>query len=85
MSRTPNCFLFGPNSATYELHLCHAPSTHAKSEVEGYYEVPNGTVPNGHDRAAGPDATDRAAHRAAVNKANAQKSTGPRTPDGSHL
>src|SRR5437660_11844577 len=34
--------------------------------------------PNGHDRAADPAAL----HRAAVNKANAQHSTGPRTPAG---
>jgi hypothetical protein len=34
--------------------------------------------PNGHDRAADPTAL----HRAAVNKANAQKSTGPRTDAG---
>ena len=34
--------------------------------------------PNGHDRAADPAAL----HRAAVNKANAQKSTGPRTDAG---
>src|ERR1700720_4278420 len=38
--------------------------------------------PNGHDRAAGPDTIDRATNRAAVNKANAQKSTGPRTAAG---
>jgi len=38
--------------------------------------------PNGHDRAAGPDAMNRATHRAAVNKANAQHSTGPRTAAG---
>jgi hypothetical protein len=40
------------------------------------------TVPNGHDRAAGPETTNRAIHRAAVNKANAQHSTGPRTEAG---
>ena len=38
--------------------------------------------PNGHDRAAGPDTIDRATNRAAVNKANAQHSTGPRTEAG---
>src|SRR6202049_3396285 len=38
--------------------------------------------PNGHDRAAGPDTIDRATNRAAVNKANAQHSTGPRTAAG---
>src|ERR1700724_2509339 len=46
-------------------------------------KVPNGLPsPNGHDRAAGPDAINRATNRAAVNKANAQKSTGPRTAAG---
>jgi hypothetical protein len=46
-------------------------------------KTPNGLPkPNGHDRAAGPDAINRAIHRAAVNKANAQKSTGPRTEAG---
>jgi len=45
--------------------------------------VPNAAPkPNGHDRAAGPDTIDRAFHRAQVNKANAQKSTGPRTAAG---
>jgi hypothetical protein len=44
--------------------------------------MPNSTVPNGHDPAPGPDAIDRAARRAEVNKANAQKSTGPRTEAG---
>jgi len=38
--------------------------------------------PNGHDRAVGPQTIDRAIHRAAVNKANAQHSTGPRTVAG---
>jgi hypothetical protein len=41
------------------------------------------TVLNRHDRAAGP-AADRSHHRAAANQANAQKSTGPRTPAGKH-
>ncbi len=46
-------------------------------------KTPNGLPqPNGHDRAAGPDPINRAIHRAAVNKANAQKSTGPRTEAG---
>ena len=46
-------------------------------------KTPNGLPkPNGHDRAARPDPINRAIHRAAVNKANAQKSTGPRTAAG---
>ena len=46
-------------------------------------KTPNGLPkPNGLDRAAGPDTINRAIHRAAVNKANAQKSTGPRTEAG---
>src|ERR1700681_2142003 len=46
-------------------------------------KTPNGLPkPNGHDRAAGPDPINRAIHRATVNKANAQKSTGPRTEAG---
>jgi len=46
-------------------------------------KTPNGLPnPNGLDRAAGPDPINRAIHRAAVNKANAQKSTGPRTEAG---
>jgi len=46
-------------------------------------KTPNGLPkPNGLDRAAGPDTIDRAINRAAVNKANAQKSTGPRTEAG---
>jgi hypothetical protein len=46
-------------------------------------KTPNGAFRlNGHDRAAGPDTIDRATNRAAVNKANAQKSTGPRTAAG---
>ena len=46
-------------------------------------KTPNGAPsPNGHDRAAGPDTIDRATNRAAVNKANAQHSTGPRTAAG---
>src|ERR1700681_2550285 len=46
-------------------------------------KTPNGLPkPNGHDHAAGPDPINRAIHRAAVNKANAQKSTGPRTEAG---
>jgi hypothetical protein len=44
---------------------------------------PNGLPnPNGLDRAAGPDPINRAMHRAGVNKANAQKSTGPRSEAG---
>ena len=40
-------------------------------------KTPNGLPqPNGLDRAAGPDPINRSIHRAAVNKANAQKSTG---------
>jgi hypothetical protein len=38
--------------------------------------------PDGLDRAAGPATIDPATNRAAVNKANAQKSTGPRTEAG---
>jgi hypothetical protein len=38
--------------------------------------------PNGLDRAAGADPINRAIHRAAVNKANAQKSAGPHTETG---
>src|ERR1700675_1690483 len=46
-------------------------------------KTPNGLPkPNGLDRAAGPDTIDRAINRAAVNKANPQKSTGPRTEAG---
>jgi len=46
-------------------------------------KTPNGLLkPNGLDRAAGPEPINRAIHRAAVNKANAQKSTGPRTAAG---
>ena len=46
-------------------------------------KTPNGLPqPNGLDRAAGPDPINRAIHRAAVNKANARKSTGPRTEAG---
>jgi len=46
-------------------------------------KTPNGLPqPNGLDRAAGPDPINRSIHRAAVNKANAQKSTGPRTEAG---
>src|ERR1700675_4895336 len=46
-------------------------------------KAPNGAPsPNDHDRAAGPDTINRAIHRAAVNKVNAQKSTGPRTEAG---
>jgi hypothetical protein len=46
-------------------------------------KTPNGLPnPNGLDRADGPDTINRAIHRAAVNKANAQKSTGPRTEAG---
>src|SRR6202163_1197088 len=46
-------------------------------------KTPNGLPqPNGLDRAAGPDPINRAIHRAAINKANAQKSTGPRTEAG---
>jgi hypothetical protein len=46
-------------------------------------KTPNGLPkPNGLDRAAGPDPINRAMHRAAVNKANAQKSTGPRSEAG---
>jgi hypothetical protein len=46
-------------------------------------KTPNGLPkPNGLDRAAGPDPINRAIHRATVNKANAQKSTGPRTEAG---
>jgi hypothetical protein len=46
-------------------------------------KTPNGLPkPNGLDRAACPDPINRAIHRAAVNKANAQKSTGPRTEAG---
>ena len=45
-------------------------------------KTPNGPNPNGLDGAAGPDTINRAIHRAAVNKANAQKSTGPRTAAG---
>src|SRR6202040_3793470 len=45
--------------------------------------APNGAPsPNDHDRAAGPDTINRAIHRAAVNRVNAQKSTGPRTEAG---
>jgi hypothetical protein len=43
------------------------------------------TSPNGLDRAAGPATIDRAIDRTAVNKANAQKSTGPRTEAGKQL
>ncbi len=46
-------------------------------------KVPNGAPrPTGHEPAAGPHAHDRAMHRAEVNKANARKSTGPRTAAG---
>src|ERR1700675_2185458 len=46
-------------------------------------KAPNGAPsPNDHDRAAGPDTINRAIHRAAVNRVNAQKSTGPRTEAG---
>jgi hypothetical protein len=46
-------------------------------------KVPNGAPqPNGQDPAAGPETIDPAIHRAAVNRANAQHSTGPRTAAG---
>src|ERR1700719_1253455 len=46
-------------------------------------KAPHGAPkPNGHDRPAGPNTIDRAINRAAVNRANAQHSTGPRTEAG---
>src|SRR6202790_5120463 len=46
-------------------------------------KTPNGPPkPNGLDRAAGLNTIDRAINRAAINKANAQHSTGPRTAAG---
>jgi len=46
-------------------------------------KAPNGAPkPNGHDRSTGPDTIDRAIQRAAINRANAQHSTGPRTAAG---
>jgi hypothetical protein len=50
------------------------------NQNQGDSSVSDNTAPrpNGHDRAPDPAAM----HRAAVNKANAQKSTGPRTDAG---
>ena len=70
----PFPFINFPNSSALRpMHACY-------SKVMNPITEP--TIPNGHDRAAGPETTNRAINRAAVNKANAQHSTGPRTEAG---
>jgi len=70
MSFLPFPFINFPNSSALRpVHACYS---------EGMNLITKSASPNGLDRAADPAATNRAA----VNKANAQKSTGPRTEAG---
>jgi hypothetical protein len=70
MSFLPFYFINFPNSSALRpVHACYS---------ESMNPITKSTSPNGLDRAADPAAI----HRAAANKANAQKSTGPRTEAG---
>jgi hypothetical protein len=73
----PFPFINFPNSSALRpIHACYSRVVNPNSKS---------TSPNGLDRAAGPATIDRAIDRTAVNKANAQKSTGPRTEAGKQL